>query len=80
LWLEVAAIISSKYPSFGSGLTNITKHWFLLFIFIKSQAAVTGGILMPHMHKALSLCYIATQVPTSNATFRPLKNGINHRT
>jgi len=43
VWLEVAAIISSKYPSFGSGLTNITKHWILLFIFIKSQAAVTGG-------------------------------------
>jgi len=41
--LEVAAIISSKYPSFGSGLTNITKHWILLFIFIKSQTAVTGG-------------------------------------
>jgi len=24
-------------------MTNIAKHWFLIFIFIKSQAAVTGG-------------------------------------
>jgi len=68
VWLEVAAIISSKYPSFGSGLTNITKHWFLLFIFIKSQAAVTGGILMPHMHKALSLAEISAQIQTTKTT------------
>ena len=26
-----------------SGLTCIAKHWFLIFIFIKSRAAVTGG-------------------------------------
>ena len=26
--LEVVAIGSSAYPSFGSGLTNIAKHWF----------------------------------------------------
>jgi len=24
-------------------MTNIAKHWFLIFIFIKSRAAVTGG-------------------------------------
>jgi len=24
-------------------LTSIAKHWFLIFIFIKSRAAVTGG-------------------------------------
>ena len=41
--LEVVAIGSSAYPGFSSGLTNIAKHWFLIFIFIKSQAAVTGG-------------------------------------
>ena len=41
--LEVVAIIISAYPSFSSGLTNIAKQWFLIFIFIKSRAAVTGG-------------------------------------
>jgi len=24
-------------------LTNIAKHWFLIFIFIKSRAVVAGG-------------------------------------
>jgi hypothetical protein len=41
--LEVVAIGSSANPSFSSGLANIAKHWFLIFIFIKSQAVVTGG-------------------------------------
>ena len=41
--LEVVAISSSAHPSIGSGLSNIAKHLFLLFIFIKSRAAVTGG-------------------------------------
>ena len=41
--LEVVAIGSSAYPGFSSGMTNIAKHWFLLFNFIKSWAAVTGG-------------------------------------
>ena len=40
---KVASIISSAYPGFCSGLTNIAKHWFLIFIFIKSWATVTGG-------------------------------------
>ena len=43
VWLEVVAIISSAYPSICLGLTNIAKHWFLIFIFIKSRAVVTGG-------------------------------------
>ena len=43
LRLEVVAFINSAYPSFCSGLTNIAKHWFQIFIFIKSQASVTGG-------------------------------------
>ena len=41
--LEVVTINNSAYPSFGSGLTNIAKHVFLIFIFIKSRAAITGG-------------------------------------
>ena len=41
--LEVVAIGSFAYPSFSSGLTNIAKHWFLIFIFSKSRAAVTYG-------------------------------------
>ena len=32
-----------QHSGFGSGLTNIAKHWFLIFIFIKSRASVTGG-------------------------------------
>jgi len=40
--LEVVSIISSAYPGFCSGLTNIAKHWFIIFIFIKIRAAVTG--------------------------------------
>ena len=43
VWLDVIAISISAYPSIGSGGKNIAKHWFLLFIFIKSRAAVTGG-------------------------------------
>jgi len=35
--------LTSAYPSIYLGLTNITKHWFLKFIFSKSRAAVTGG-------------------------------------
>ena len=41
--LEVVAIICSAYPGFCSGLTNIAQHWFLIFIFIKSRAVVSGG-------------------------------------
>ena len=41
--LEVLATGSFAYPGFGSGFTNIAKHWFLIFIFIKSRAAVSGG-------------------------------------
>ena len=41
--LKVVSITSSAYPSFCSSLTSIAKHWFLIFIFIKSQAAVTDG-------------------------------------
>ena len=41
--LEVVAMSSPAYPGFSSGLTNIAKHWFYIFIFIKSQTAVTGG-------------------------------------
>ena len=44
--LEVVAINNTEFSSFGSGLTNIAKHWywFLLFNFIKSRTAVTGGM------------------------------------
>jgi len=28
VWLDVAEIISSAYPSFGLGLTNIAKYLF----------------------------------------------------
>ena len=42
-WLEVVAIISSAYPGFCSGGTSLAKHLFLIFIFIKSRVAVTGG-------------------------------------
>ena len=41
--LEVIAINSFCIPAFDSGLANIGKHWFLIFNFIKSRAAVTGG-------------------------------------
>ncbi len=41
--LEVAAIISGSLLGFSSGGKNIAEHLFLLFIFIKSQAAVPGG-------------------------------------
>ena len=41
--LEVVSIISSAYPSLGSGRKSIAKHWFLIFNFITSWAAVTGG-------------------------------------
>ena len=41
--LEVVAINSTAHPGFSSGLTNIAKHVFLIFIFIKSRAAITGG-------------------------------------
>ena len=40
---EVAGIKSYVYPGFCLGLPDIAKHWFLIFIFIKSRAAVTGG-------------------------------------
>ena len=40
---EVVEINIYAYPDFCSGLTNIAKHWFQIFIFIKSRAAVTGG-------------------------------------
>ena len=32
-----------QHSGISLGLTNIAKHWFLIFIFIKSRAAVTGG-------------------------------------
>ena len=41
--LEVVAIISGSFTSFGSGGKNIAEHLFLLFIFIKSRAVVSGG-------------------------------------
>ena len=41
--LDLVAISSSAYPGICSGLTNIAEHLFLLFNFIKSQAAVPGG-------------------------------------
>ena len=41
--LDVVAINSSAYPGFCPGLKNIAEHLFLLFMFIKSRAAVTGG-------------------------------------
>ena len=54
--LEVLAIGSSAFPGFCSGLTNFAKHWFLLYIFIKIRALVRAeGILIPHLHKALTL-------------------------
>jgi len=40
--LEVVAIGSSAYPSFSSGLTNIAKHWFLIFIFSKKPGSGYG--------------------------------------
>ena len=43
VWLDVVAIVSGSLMGFGSGGRNIAKHWFLLFNFIKSRAAVTGG-------------------------------------
>ena len=41
--VEVALSNTSVYPGFGSGLTNIAKHWFLIFIIYKNSASVTGG-------------------------------------
>jgi len=41
--LKVLAINISAYLSFGSVLKNIAEHLFLLFNFIKRQAAVLGG-------------------------------------
>ena len=43
VWLDVAAIIKGSFTGFGSGGKNIAEHLFLLFIFSKSRAAVTGG-------------------------------------
>ena len=43
VWLEVVSIISSAYPGFGSGLTNIAKHWFLIFIFSTKPGICSGG-------------------------------------
>ena len=43
VWLDVAAISRYAFLNFGSGGKNIAKHWFGLFNFIKSQAAVTDG-------------------------------------
>ena len=43
VWLDVVAINSSAYPGFCPGLKNIVEHWFLIFIFNKSQAVVSGG-------------------------------------
>ena len=40
---DVTAIISGSFMGFGSGGKNIAQHLFLLFIFSKSRAAVTGG-------------------------------------
>jgi hypothetical protein len=61
--LEVVAIGSSAYPGFGSGGRNIAEHLFLLFIFIKSRAFVREeGILMPHLHKALTLAEMLRNV------------------
>ena len=39
---SVASTSNSAYPNFCSGLTNIAKHWFLIFTFSKSRAAVTA--------------------------------------
>ena len=43
VWLDVVAIVNGSLLGFGSGERNIAEHWFLLFIFSKSQAAVPGG-------------------------------------
>ena len=32
-----------QHSGICSGMTNIAKHWFLIFIFIKSPAEVVGG-------------------------------------
>ena len=40
--LEVVAIGSFAYPSFGSGERNIAEHLFLLFIFIKKPGSGYG--------------------------------------
>lgn len=41
--LDVAAIIIISFIGFGSVGENIAKDWFLISIFINSQAMVTGG-------------------------------------
>ena len=41
--LEIVLTISPAYMGFGSGSSSITKHWFLVFNFIKRRATVTGG-------------------------------------
>ena len=41
--LEIVSTISPAYMGFNLGLINITKHWFLIFNFIKRRATVTGG-------------------------------------
>ena len=55
-----AAISSSAFPGFNSGLTNIAKHWFLIFNFITKAGCGlrVEGILMPHLDKAQSLVAI----------------------
>ena len=42
LLLNVASI-NSSFTGFGSGERNFDKDLFLIFIFIKRRAAVTGG-------------------------------------
>jgi hypothetical protein len=60
VWLDVAAISSSAYPGFGSGGTNIAKHWFLLFIFSKKPSSGSGQteFYFPTCTKPCSLCAI----------------------